>query len=165
MAQQNSFDIESVVDMQEVDNGINQARKEVSTRFDFKGSHTVITFDRDEKSIVVESTDDYKVKSVQDILLTRLSKRGVHPKSLTFDEPETTPTGRVKQKATIQQGISHEKGREIQSFVKGLKLKIQIQIQDDKMRVTGRNRDDLQDVINSLKNKDLGIPLSFTNYR
>jgi cyclic-di-GMP-binding protein len=165
MAQQNSFDIESIVDLQEVDNGINQALREIGTRFDFKGTHTSIQFDRKDKTVRLESADDYKLKSVKDVLLTRLAKRGISPKSILFDESEHALGGRAKQKGTIQQGISRDKAREIQDFMKKMKLKIQIQIQDDKLRVTSRSRDDLQNIINSLKEKDLGIPLTFTNYR
>jgi len=162
---QNSFDIESVVDLQEVDNGVNQALKEIGQRYDFKGSQTKITFDRKEKSLKLESADDFKLKSTQDVLTTRLAKRGVSPKSLVFKEPESALGGRAKQEATIQQGINRDKAKEIQSAIKGLKLKVQVQIQDDKLRVIGKSRDDLQEIIKYLENKDLGIPLSFTNYR
>ncbi|MBI2870956.1 MAG: YajQ family cyclic di-GMP-binding protein [Candidatus Omnitrophica bacterium] len=165
MARDNSFDIESVVDLQEVDNGVNQAHKEIANRFDFKGSDTTLTFDREQKTLILESEDEFKVKSAVDILLTRLAKRGVSPKSLILDEPESAPGGRAKQKATIQQGISKEKAQEINVFIKSLKLKVQVQIQEDKMRVFGRSRDELQLVINALKEKELSIPLTFTNYR
>jgi uncharacterized protein YajQ (UPF0234 family) len=158
-----SFDIVSKVDMQEVDNAVNQTIKEIAQRYDFKGSKSEVTLEKE--SIKVLADDDFKLKAVVDILQSKFIKRGISIKSLQYGKVESASGGMVRQVITIQQGISKEKGKEIISLVKDSKLKVQGQIQDDQVRVTGKNRDDLQQVISLLKNKDLGVELQYVNFR
>ncbi len=158
-----SFDIVSKVDMQEVDNAVNQTVKEIAQRYDFKGSKSEVTLEKD--SVKVLADDDFKLKAVIDILQSKFIKRGLSPKSLQYNKVETASGGMVRQMITIQQGISKEKGKEIIAVIKDTKLKVQGQIQDDQVRVTGKNIDDLQEVIKLLKNKDLGVELQFVNFR
>lgn len=158
-----SFDIVSKVDMQEIDNAVNQTVKEIAQRYDFKGSKSEITLEKD--SIKVLSDDDFKLKAVIDILQSKCVKRGISLKSLLYNKVETASGGMVRQIITIQQGISKEKGKEVISVIKDTKLKVQGQIQDDQVRVTGKNIDDLQEVIKLLKSKDLGVELQFVNFR
>lgn len=165
MATENSFDIVSKIDLQEVKNAIEQALKEVGQRFDFKGSKSDIRLDETAKEISVTSDDEYKLKSLIDILQTKLIKRGISPKGLTFGKVEAGLGGTAKQKITLQQGIPSDKAKEIVKAVKETKLKVQTQIQGDQLRVTGKNRDDLQSVIKSLRETDFGIDMQFTNYR
>ncbi len=165
MATENSFDIVSKIDLQEVKNAIEQALKEVGQRFDFKGSKSEIRLDETAKEIAVTSDDEYKLKSLIDILQTKLIKRGISPKALTFGKVEAGLGGTAKQKITLQQGIPSDKAKEIVKAVKETKLKVQTQIQGDQLRVTGKNRDDLQAVIKSLRETDFGIDMQFTNYR
>ena len=163
MAAENSFDIVSKIDMTEVTNAITQATKEISQRFDFKGSKSNITEEKD--TLVVLSDDDYKLKSVVDILQAKLVKRGVPVKNLTYGKIEPALGGTVRQRITLQQGIPSEKAKEIVKAIKDSKSKVQAAIQADQVRVSGKNRDDLQSVIALLKGKDFGIELQFTNYR
>jgi uncharacterized protein YajQ (UPF0234 family) len=158
-----SFDIVSKVEMQEVDNAVNQAVKEIGQRYDFKGSKSEISQEKD--SIKVLADDDYKLKAVIDVLQSKFIKRGISIKALQYGKAETASGGMVRQVITIQQGISKEKGKEIIAVVKESKIKVQAQIQDDQVRVTGKNIDDLQEVIQLLKAKDLGIELQFINFR
>lgn len=158
-----SFDIVSKVDMQEVDNAVNQTIKEISQRYDFKGSKSEVTLEKD--SVKVLADDDFKLKAVVDILQSKFLKRGISIKFLQYGKAETASGGMVRQIITIQQGISKEKGKEIISVVKESKLKVQGQIQEDQVRVTGKNRDDLQEVIRLLKGTDLGVELQFLNFR
>jgi uncharacterized protein YajQ (UPF0234 family) len=158
-----SFDIVSKVEMQEVDNAVNQTVKEIAQRYDFKGSKSEVTLDKD--NIKVLSDDDFKLKAVIDILQSKCVKRGISLKSLQYNKVETASGGMARQIITIQQGISKEKGKEIISIIKDTKLKVQGQIQDDQVRVTGKNIDDLQEVIRLLKSKDLGVELQFVNFR
>lgn len=158
-----SFDIVSKVEMQEIDNAVNQTVKEISQRYDFKGSKCEITLEKD--AIKLLADDDYKLKAVVDILQSKCIKRGISLKSLQYGNVEPASGGMVRQAVAIQQGISKEKGKDIIAVVKESKLKVQAQIQDDQVRVTGKNRDDLQEVIRLLKGKDLGVELQFVNFR
>lgn len=163
MAAENSFDIVSKIDMAEVTNAVNQALKEISQRFDFKGSKSSITQEKD--ALIILSDDEYKLKSVIDILQGKLVKRGVPTKNLTYGKIEPAQAGTVRQKISLQQGIPTEKAKEIAKAVKDSKIKVQAAIQADQVRVSGKNRDDLQAVIQMLKGRDFGIELQFTNYR
>jgi uncharacterized protein YajQ (UPF0234 family) len=159
----NSFDVVSKVDMQEVSNAIQQALKEVHTRFDLKGSKSNIEQEKD--AIVLHSADEYKLKAVNDILQQKLVKRGVSLKALTYGPVEPAAGGTSKRRATLQQGIAIEKAREIVKLVKDSKKKAQASIQGDLVRISGKDRDTLQEVIQLLKQHDLGIDLQFINYR
>ncbi len=158
-----SFDIVSKVDMQEVDNAVNQTIKEIIQRYDFKGSKSQVTLESD--TIKVLADDDFRLKAIVDILQSKCIKRGVALKALQYGKTESASGGMVRQIITIQQGISKEKGKEINGVVKETKLKVQSQIQEDQVRVTGKNIDDLQEVIKILKGKDLGVELQFVNFR
>lgn len=164
MAQQNSFDIVSEIDHAEVVNAINQAMKEVQTRFDFKGSKSNIEVEGKE-AIILTSDDEYKLRSLDDILQSKFVKRGVPLKGLTYQKIEQALGGTVRQKVLLQQGIPQEKAKEIVKFIKETKLKVQAAIQGDLVRVSGRDRDILQETIAALKQKDFGIDMQFTNYR
>ncbi|MBT0651503.1 YajQ family cyclic di-GMP-binding protein [Geomobilimonas luticola] len=158
-----SFDIVSKVDMQEVDNAVNQTVKEIAQRYDFKGSKCEVT--QEKESIKVLADDDFRLKSIIDILQSKFIKRGISVKALQYGKAESASGGMVRQVITIQQGISKEKGKELNAVIKETKLKVQSQIQDDQVRVTGKNIDDLQEVIRILKGKDLGIEMQFINFR
>lgn len=158
-----SFDIVSKVDMQEVDNAVNQTVKEIAQRYDFKGSKSEITQEKD--SIKVLADDDFKLKAVIDILQSKFLKRGISIKALQYGKAENASGGMVRQIITIQQGVSKEKGKEIIAVIKESKIKVQAQIQDEQVRVTGKNRDDLQETIALLKGKDLGIEMQYVNFR
>jgi len=158
-----SFDIVSKVDMQEVDNAVNQAIKEIGQRYDFKGSKSEISQEKD--AIKVLADDDYKLKAVIDVLQSKFLKRNISIKSLKYGKVEPASGGMVRQMIDVQQGISKEKGKEIIAAIKESKIKVQAQIQDDQVRVTGKNRDDLQACIQLLKGKDLEVEMQFTNFR
>ena len=158
-----SFDIVSKVDMQEVDNAVNQALKEIEQRYDFKGTHNEIHIEKD--ALVLLGADDYKLQAVIDILKGKLVRRSVSSKALDFGKKEPASGGAVRQRAAIVQGISKEKGKQINQLIKETKLKVQSQIMDDQVRVSGKNIDDLQAVIQMLKGQDLGIELQFVNMR
>ena len=158
-----SFDIVSKVDMQEVDNAVNQTVKEVAQRYDFKGSKSRVTMENE--TVKVLADDDFRLKAIIDILQSKMIKRGVSIKALQCGKAETASGGMVRQIITIQQGISKEKGKEINSIIKDTKLKVQSQIQEDQVRVTGKNIDDLQEIIKLLKEKDLGTEFQFVNFR
>jgi uncharacterized protein YajQ (UPF0234 family) len=160
---ESSFDVVSSVDMQEVKNAIAQAMKEIVTRFDLKGTGSDVSLAGEE--IVLASSDEFKLKAVRDVLETRLVKRNVPLKALTFGTVEKALGGTTRQKVALQKGIPSEKAREIVKVVKGSKLKVQAAIQGDQVRITGKNKDDLQSVIHLLKQTDLGIDMQFTNYR
>ncbi len=149
-----SFDVVSEVDMQEVDNAINQTMKEIRQRFDFKGSKAEISLEGEEIKIIAD--DDFKLKSVVDILETKAIRRDVPLKSLNYGKIEPASGGTVRQMVKIQRGISKEKGKEIIAAIKQQKLKVQSQMMDDQVRVTGKKRDDLQATIQLLKSKDFG---------
>ena len=163
MAAENSFDIACKLDMQEVANAVNQAKREIETRYDLKGSKNDIV--EEKMDLVLTSADDMKLKAVLDILQSKLHRRGIDLKALTINDPEPAGGGIVKQKITLQDGVPMEKAKEIVRLVKDSKLKVQASIQEKQLRVVGKSRDDLQSVIALLKGKDLGIALQFTNYR
>ena len=166
MGKQNfSFDIVSEVNLQEVDNAINQAKKELFNRYDFKGSDSSIEYNRDEKKITLITTDDFKLRSLKDIVLTKAAKRNISAKAITFKEPEKVFGGNLKQIAEITTGIPKDKARELVKIIKGLGLKLQSQIEGEKVRVFSPKKDDLQVVIQHLKGIDFSIPLNFNNYR
>src|SRR5579872_6902509 len=164
MAAENSFDIVSKVDLQEVRNAIDQAVKEVRTRFDLKDSKSEITLEG-EDAIQLASMDEYKLQAVTEILRQKLVKRGVSLKALTFGKVEPAAGSSVRQKVSLQQGIAGEKAKEIVRIIKDSKKKVQASIQGDTVRVTGKDRDALQEVIALLRGRDLGIDMQFTNYR
>ena len=163
MAAENSFDIVCKVDMQEVANALDQTRREVETRYDLKGTKNEVTLEK--QDIVVLCPDDMKVKAVVDILQSKLHKRGVPLKALTYGTVEEAAGGAKRQKITLQQGIPIEKAKEIVRLVKDSKVRVQASINEDKVRVAGKNRDDLQKIIALIREKDFGIAVSFDNYR
>lgn len=164
MAQQNTFDITSTIDLAEVANAINQAMKEVQTRFDFKGSRSSVEVEGKE-AIILASDDEYKLKSLNDILQTKLIKRNVPLKGLIYGKIEQALGGTVRQRIDLQQGIPQEKAKEIVRLIKDRKFKVQASIQGDFVRVAGKDRDTLQEVIAALRQEDFGIDMQFTNYR
>ena len=163
MSKENTFDIACKIDLQEVSNAINQAIKEIQQRYDLKGTRSEIVQEKD--AITVTSEDDFKLKAVIDILQSKLHRRGVPLKALTYGSVEQAAGGTVRQRIALQQGIPIEKAREIVKIIKSSKVRVQVQIQEDQVRVSGKNRDDLQAVIALLKEQDLGIEMQFTNYR
>ena len=163
MAQQNSFDVVSQVDRAEISNAINQTLKEVGQRFDFKGSHANVALEKEE--LVLTAEDETKLRNMNDILQQKLVRRGVPLKAFSYGTVELAAGGTVRQRAQIQQGIPQEKAKEIVKLIKDSKAKVQASIQGDTVRVTGKDRDTLQQVIATLKAKDFGINMQFTNYR
>ena len=163
MAQEFSFDVVSKTDMQEVANAIQQAKRELSTRFDFKGSKSEIDLTGEE--IVLLSDDQQKLKSVRDILEDKLVKRKVSIKAMDYQNVEEASLGTVRQRAKIVQGIETDKAKEIVRAIKDAKIKVQASIQADQVRVTGKTKDELQRAIALVREKDFGIPLQFVNYR
>ena len=164
MASDNSFDIVSKVDLQEVSNAIQQALKEIHQRFDLKDSHSNIELEGKD-TIILASADEYKLKAVTEILQGKLVKRGIPLKALDYGKIEPAANSSVRQKVTMQQGIPTEKAKEIVKYIKDTKKKVQGSIQGDFVRVTGKDRDTLQQIIAALKQKDFGIDMQFTNYR
>ncbi len=158
-----SFDIVSKVDMQEVDNAINQAKKEIAQRYDFKGTKSEI--DMKEDAIIVLADDDYKLTAIIDIIQSKMLKRSISLKSLDYGKEEAASMGMVRQTITIKQGIATEKAKEINKIIKETKMKVQSQIQGDQVRITAKKIDDLQAVIQLLKGKDLEVDLQFINMR
>ena len=165
MAQDNSFDIVSKVEIQEVRNAIDQALKEIHQRFDLKDSHSEINLVEGDKEIQLASASEYKLEAVKQILGQKLVKRGVSLKNLTYGKVEPAAGQSVRQKISLQQGIPTEKAKEIVRIVKDSKKKVQASIQGDTVRIAGKDRDDLQAIIATLRGKDLGVELTFTNYR
>jgi len=163
MAGSNSFDVVSEVNMMETSNAVQQAMKEIRQRFDFKGSVSDITLEGE--TLTLHSDDESRLKAVIDVLTTKMVKRGVSLKALQYGKIEPAAKGTVRQVVTIQKGIPVEKAKEIVKFIKGSGIKVQAAIQENQVRVTGKNRDDLQAVIGSLKAQDFGLDLQFTNYR
>ncbi|AZN40917.1 YajQ family cyclic di-GMP-binding protein [Paenibacillus albus] len=160
---ENAFDIVSKVDMQELNNAITQALREIETRFDFKNSKSSI--DLEKEDIVVVSDDEYKLKSVIDILQSKMIKRGVPIKNMEFGKVEGASAGTVRQKIKLKQGIEQDISKKINTLIRDSKLKVKSQIQGDSIRVTGKSLDDLQAVMAMLRGADLQIDLQFTNYR
>lgn len=163
MAQQNSFDIVSNVDRAEVTNAIQQTIKEVRQRFDFKGSTATVELEKDE--LVLSAEDETKLRNMNDILQQKLVRRSVPLKALTYGTVDPAAGGTVRQRVQIQQGIPQEKAKEVVKFIKDSKAKVQASIQGDVVRVSGKDRDTLQDIIAKLKGKDFGIDMQFSNYR
>ena len=166
MAAINSFDITSEVDMQEVDNAINQARKELGQRYDFKGSPATVTLDQKEKTLTLTAEDKFKIGALWEIVQTRMVRRNVPVKNLKPGEIEPASAGTVKLVFTLQVGIPTEAAKEIVKFLKDAKLKkVQASIQADQVRVSSGSKDDLQDAIRVLRDHDFGVALQFGNYR
>jgi hypothetical protein len=166
MATQCSFDITSNVDLQEVDNALNQARKEVAQRYDFKGSKASIDFDTKESKLVLVADDNFKLNALWEIVQTRLVRRNVPVKNLTRGDAIPAANSTVRQEIALQQGIPVEKARDIVKFLKDAKLKkVQASIQGDQLRVTSPSKDDLQEAMRQLREQDFGVALQFGNYR
>ena len=160
-----SFDIVCKVDLQEVRNAIQHVMKEIQTRFDFKGSGTRVELVDEGAAIEVSSSDEFKLKSALDVLKTKLVKRDVSLKALSHNKIDSALGGTVRMRIDLQSGIPKEKAQEIVKMVKGRKLKVQVSIQGDQLRVTGKKKDDLQFIMGLLKESELGIAMQFTNYR
>ena len=165
MADEHSFDVVSKVDLQEVLNAVQQAMKEISQRFDFKGSKSSIELNKDKHEITLISDDELKLKAVIDILQTKLVKRSVSLKALNYEKIEQAANNTVRQMVTLQQGIPVEKAKEIVKIIKDTKMKVQSEIQKDQVRFKAKKIDDLQLVMKLLKEKDLGVHIEFINYR
>jgi uncharacterized protein YajQ (UPF0234 family) len=161
---ENTFDIVSKIDLQEVSNAIQQALKEIHTRFDLKDSKSSIVLEGKD-AIILQSVDEFKLKAVNDVFQQKLVKRGVPLKGLTYSAVESALGGTARQRITMQQGIPIEKAREIVKLIKNSKKKVQASIQGDLVRVSGKDRDTLQEVIAMLRQQDFGIDMQFTNYR
>ena len=160
-----SFDVVSRVDMQEMDNAVYQVKKEVETRFDFRGSRTQVELDKKEGKIRVLTEDDMKLRGLRDMLLSKVVKRSIDPEALDFGKPEKAGGDMVRQEISIANGIDIETARKVVKLIKETKIRVQAAIQGEEVRVSGKKRDDLQDVINALKEADLGMPLQFVNFR
>jgi len=166
MATQCSFDVTSNVDLQEVDNALNQARKEVAQRYDFKGAKASIEFDQKESKLVLVADDEFKLNALWEIVSTRLVRRNVPVKNLTRGTPQPAANSTVRQDIALQQGIASEKARDIVKFIKDSKLKkVQASIQGDQLRISSGSKDDLQEVMRLLREQDFGVALQFGNYR
>ena len=163
MAKDCSFDVVSEVNMQEVDNAVNQAKKEIGTRYDFRGSKSEITLEGD--TIKIVSDDEYKLNAVIDVLKGKMVKRGVAIKNLNYGKVEPASGATVRQVITIKKGISKEIAKDVVKLIKGMKLKVNASIQEDQVRVAGKDKDDLQAVIQMLKQQDLPVELQFVNFR
>jgi cyclic-di-GMP-binding protein len=163
VASESSFDVVSRVDRQELDNALNQTRKEIETRFDFKHSKTSIEFDG--KKITLISDDELKMRNVVDVFQTKAVRRGIDIKAFEFGTVEPSAGGTVRQTVTVRSGIPKEQGKALLAQVKSLRLKVTAQYQDDQIRVSGKSKDDLQKVISSLRSMNFDLPLQFVNYR
>ena len=163
MADEHSFDIVSRVDMQEVSNAVQQALREISQRFDFKGSKSGIDLNKDKAEILLTTDDDYKLKNLTEILKSKLVKRGVSLKALNFGQVEKAAGDTVRQLVTLQQGLSAERAKDIVKLIKDMKLKVQSEIQKDQVRVRAKKIDDLQSVIKMLKGRDFDFHVEFIN--
>ncbi|MGE6260227.1 YajQ family cyclic di-GMP-binding protein [Heyndrickxia sporothermodurans] len=163
MAKESSFDIVSNVDLSEVTNAINLASKEIQNRYDFKGSKSEISLDKEE--LVLISDDEFKMNQLKDVLFSKLVKRGVPVKNLDYRKLENASGGTVRQRATLVQGIDKENAKKINAIIKESGVKVKSQIQDDQIRVTGKSRDDLQKIIAAVREADLPIDVQFVNYR
>ena len=165
MAQQNSFDIVSQVDLQEVDNALNQARKEIGQRYDFKDSKTSIDLNQKDKQITILSDDDFRMKSVIDIAQSKLVKRGISLKALKYGKIEPAAGGAVRQVISLQVGIDKENAKAVVKLIKDSKIRVQAQIMEDQVRVSGKDKDDLQTIIKMLRESDFSFAMQFVNYR
>jgi len=165
MAKNSSFDIVSEIDFQEVDNALNQAVKEIHQRYDLKDSKTDLTLNKNDRFISINTKDDYSLKASIDILQTKFLKRGLSLKALKINDSESASGGRLKLQIDLQNGISKDNAKKITKLVKDLKIKVSAQIMDEKVRVQGAKKDDLQNVINSVKSADFDFPVQFVNYK
>src|SRR3990172_6053245 len=165
MAQQNSFDIVSEVNLQEVDNALNQARKEIIQRYDFKDSKTLIDYNQKEKQISIQTIDEFHLKSAVDIVQSKLVKRGISLKALRYGSAEPAANSTVRQLITLIIGIDKDDARAVVKLIKDSKIRVQAQIMDDQVRVIGKDKDDLQSVIKLLREADFSFPVQFVNYR
>jgi len=163
MASENSFDIVSKMDMQELNNAVNQAEREIENRFDFKGSKSSLKLDKE--ALVITSDDEYKLNAVIDILQTKMVKRGLSLKNVDYGKLEPASMGTVRQRLTLKQGIDQENAKKINILIRDSKLKVKSQIQGDQIRVTGKNKDDLQQIMQMLRKADLSVDLQFTNFK
>jgi len=163
MSKESSFDIVSKVDLSEVSNAIAQTMKEITTRYDFKGSKSEVSLDKEE--LVLISDDEYKLDQLKDVLLSKLIKRGVPIGNLDYGKIEGASGGTVRQRTKLVQGIDKENAKKINTIIKNSGVKVKSQVQDDQVRVTGKNRDDLQKIISLVKEADLTVEVQFTNYR
>ncbi|MBM7693991.1 uncharacterized protein YajQ (UPF0234 family) [Peribacillus deserti] len=163
MSKESSFDIVSKVDFPEVTNAVTAAMKEIKTRYDFKGSKSDITLDKEE--LVLVSDDEFKLDQLKDVLISKLAKRQVPIKNLDYGKIEGASGGTVRQRAKLIQGIDKENAKKINTIIKNSGLKVKSQIQEDQIRVTGKNRDDLQGIISAIRGADLPIDVQFLNYR
>lgn len=160
-----SFDIVNEINAQEVDNAVNNTLKEVSTRYDFRGLYTEVEYVKKENRIHIVAAESMKLRAVKDMLIKHFIKRNLEPKALEYGSEEGTSQGNVKMDVEIKEGIDRETAKKIVKEIKNLKLKVQPAIQDDRIRVSGKKIDDLQEVIQHLKKKDFGIPLQFVNMK
>tara|TARA_Y100001934_G_C12128377_1_gene666623 strand:+ start:272 stop:763 length:492 start_codon:yes stop_codon:yes gene_type:complete len=160
-----SFDIVNEVDLQEVDNAVNNTKREVATRYDFRQTRTEVEFNRKEKHIALLTGDDMKMEALKDMMINHFIKRSIDPKCIDFGENEGTAQGQIKCSAALQEGIARDIAQKIVKQIKGLKTKVQPSIQEDQVRVTGKKIDDLQSVISAMKSENFGIPLQFTNMK
>lgn len=158
-----SFDIVSKVNSMEIENAVNQSQKELATRFDFKGANAEIRLEKDE--IKLTAPDAFKIRALAEIVLGKLAKRSISPKSLDVGEPDLSPLGHARQSIKIKQGIDGPHAKEISQFIRGLGVKVTAAIQGDELRVTGKSRDDLQAVIAAVRSHDFPVALAFTNFR
>jgi len=160
-----SFDVVSQVDLQEMDNAVQQSMKEILQRYDFKGSKSAITLDKAKNEVAIVSDDEYKMKAVVDVLQGKLVKRGISLKNIEWGTVEPAAQQTVRQLVKIKQGLPQDKAKEIVKTIKDGKLKVQAQIQDQQVRVSSRDKDELQTAIALLRQRDFGVALQFTNYR
>lgn len=163
MSKESSFQIVSEVNLQEVANAVNQAMKEISTRYDFKGSRTDIVWDKE--AITLFASDEFHLKSAVDVLQTKVIRRGINLKALDYGKVEQASGGTVRQKILIKQGIPQEKAKSISKLLRDTKLKVKSQIEGDKLRVSSKSKDELQRVIKLIKEQDYDVPLQFVNFR
>ncbi len=165
MAQQYSFDVVSEVDQQELDNAINQAKKEVEQRYDFKGSNTTIELNQKEMTIALHTTDEMKLRALQEIINAKMVKRGISLKALEYGKHETAGGNTYRQTIKLKNGLESEQAKHVTKLVKDLKMKVQAQIQGDAVRIVGKSKDELQEAMQTLRTQDFDFPIQFTNFR
>lgn len=165
MAKENSFDIVSKLDLQEVDNGINQATREINVRYDLKNTKSTLVLDKNKKEIQISAPDEFKLRSVVDVMQSKLVKRGISLKALKYQKVVLSLGSTVSLKIDLIDGLPSEKSKEIAKAIRDSKLKVKVQVESEKVRVSGQSKDVLQQVISILKEKDFDLPLQFENYR
>ena len=165
MAQQFSFDVVSQVDQQELDNAVNQAKKEIEQRYDFKGSNTTIELDQKEKTIKLHTSDEMKLRALGEVLNAKMIKRNISLKALEYGKPEQATGSTLRQTVKIKNGLESEQAKQVTKLVKDLKMKVQAQIQGDAVRIVGKSKDELQEAIQILRAQNFDFPIQFTNYR